>query len=65
MNRRQKRIIHQIEAEIEAQEVSFSHVLFEGGMTPEAQAIKSKRTKLEGLLAVAVRTFDEVNGLRK
>ena len=63
MNRkRQERIIHQIEAEIENLEVSHQHVIFDGGkMCPEAQDIRSKRTKLEVLLSVAARTFEEIN----
>lgn len=62
--RRQARIIHQIEAEIEAQEVAYSHIIFDAGsMCPEAQDIRSKRTKLEVLLAVAKRTFEEIAGI--
>ena len=63
MNRkRQERIIHQIEAEIEDLNDTYDHVVLDGGeMCPEAQYIRSKRTKLEVLLSVAARTFEEIN----
>ena len=61
MTRRQRRIIHQLEAEIEEKQVAISHILYDEGETAEVKLLRSKNTKLEQLLSVANRTFDEIN----
>jgi len=58
MSRREKRIIHQIEAEIDDLKISHAHVAFDDGSDcPEALAIHRKMCALESLLDQAKRIF--------
>jgi len=64
MNRRQQRIIHQIEAEIDSVNCSYTHVVYDAGkQCPEAISLHRKQTRLESLLALAKRTFEEIAGI--
>ena len=59
MSRREKRIIHQIESEIDDLKTSHTHVAFDDGAEcPEATAIHRKTCALESLRDQAMKIFD-------
>lgn len=60
--RRQSRIIHQLDAEIEALQVTYTHVAYDGGNDcREALRILEKKARYVALLATVQEAFEQIN----